>query len=257
MSEGTTRTGFRVRTALIGAMAVLTIAGFGMAADEVKAISPDDPAIKASRAMVTVTGCKGAQVSIEARERDLISLHNAQRRRIGAPQLCVEPALQRSAEAHARDMITREYFSHTSPEGKTSGDRAIAAGYTGEGMGENIASTAAEDSPQEVFGLWMNSWSSIEGTIEPNATWHPIEGLDGFESDGRKAVIGSEDMAIEVDKTEEWGGQLYVILEVNGKIVDCASVATSELEEANISFDADDPEDYEESNMCKLNWAFG
>lgn len=97
---------------------------------------------------------------------------------------------------------------------------------------------------------------SFDGAIEPDAVWYPIEELDSFKSDGKKSVISSEDMVIEVDKSGEWDGQLVAALEVNGKVVACETVMNAELDDASISFDADNPEDYEESNICKITLGF-
>ncbi len=120
-------------------------------------MTPDDAEYKATRAAVAVAGCGGAQVTMEARERDVLNMHNARRREVGAPQLCVDPSLQKAADAHSRDMIARKYLSHTTPEGKTPTDRAMAAGYDGYGVGENLAGAPAEYTAQQVFGMWMNS----------------------------------------------------------------------------------------------------
>lgn len=59
------------------------------------------------------------------------------------------------ARAHAADMNARGYFSHTSPEGLGSGDRATAAGIPACGIGENIAS--GQTSFADVFAAWMAS----------------------------------------------------------------------------------------------------
>ncbi|MBC8052675.1 MAG: CAP domain-containing protein [Sphingobacteriaceae bacterium] len=46
--------------------------------------------------------------------------------------------LAKAAEAHAKDMYTRKYFEHMSPEGTSALQRAIAAGYQGTTVLENI-----------------------------------------------------------------------------------------------------------------------
>lgn len=159
MGEGMTRKAGRSRRAtLSGVVVALVMSGFGAVnAGEALAMNPDDAEYKATRGMVAVTGCGGGQIQMEIRERDELNLHNARRREVGAPQLCVEPSLQRAAEAHAQDMIKRGYFSHTSLEGKTPMDRAKVAGYNGYGVGENLASTDSRRTAGELFSLWMNS----------------------------------------------------------------------------------------------------
>ena len=44
-----------------------------------------------------------------------------------------------AARAHSQDMIDRNFFDHTNPDGKNPRDRMVAAGYTPRWWGENIA----------------------------------------------------------------------------------------------------------------------
>lgn len=59
------------------------------------------------------------------------------------------------AAEHSGDMIERDFFSHTNPDGAGPGDRLDAAGVDYTGWGENIA--AGTGDPEHVLGLWMNS----------------------------------------------------------------------------------------------------
>jgi uncharacterized protein YkwD len=71
-----------------------------------------------------------------------------------------------AAAAHSLDMAQRNYFSHTSPEGKTLGDRALAVGYRFSGLGENIA--AGQPSVSAVMAGWLASdghCSNIMNTV--------------------------------------------------------------------------------------------
>ena len=54
---------------------------------------------------------------------------NAARRAADRPALTPEPLLALAARRHARDMVRRGYFSHTTPGGRTMVDRLRAAGY--------------------------------------------------------------------------------------------------------------------------------
>lgn len=62
-----------------------------------------------------------------------------------------------AATAHSQDMAQRNYFSHTSPDGKTSGDRALLAGYRFSALGENIAAG------QRSVAVVMQGWIASEG----------------------------------------------------------------------------------------------
>jgi len=44
-----------------------------------------------------------------------------------------------AAEGHSQDMAAKNYFSHTSADGRTLGDRVNATGYSWSSLGENIA----------------------------------------------------------------------------------------------------------------------
>lgn len=60
-----------------------------------------------------------------------------------------------AAAGHSTDMASRNYFSHTSPEGLTLRDRLVAVGYEGMARAENIA--AGQASVAAVLSAWMAS----------------------------------------------------------------------------------------------------
>ncbi|NCD72052.1 CAP domain-containing protein [Mucilaginibacter agri] len=77
-----------------------------------------------------------------------------------APPLTWNANLEAAAIAHAQDMNNRNYFSHTSKDGRTSEDRIVAAGYSMIGyrslaVGENIA--FGQTSIAEVSDGWFKS----------------------------------------------------------------------------------------------------
>lgn len=87
------------------------------------------------------------------------------------------------------------------------------------------------------------------GMIESKPHVYPIE-LDGFESDENDFFLGTGDVEVEAAKTERWEGDLLVLLEVNGEVVECAN-------NDYVSFDADDRQQYDGDFGCKLNlWFF-
>ena len=47
--------------------------------------------------------------------------------------------LQQAATGHSQDMASRNYFSHTSQDGRSMADRINATGYAWASIGENIA----------------------------------------------------------------------------------------------------------------------
>ncbi len=75
----------------------------------------------------------------------------------GVPALVWNDALFTAATAHSQDMAQRNYFSHTSPDGKTVADRAQTAGYRFTALGENIAAG------QLGIAAVMQGWLASEG----------------------------------------------------------------------------------------------
>ena len=72
-------------------------------------------------------------------EQGVLDFVNSERKASGCPALTVSPALQIAARRQSEGMATRDYFSHTDPDGNDPTDRAEAAGYSGTLIGENIA----------------------------------------------------------------------------------------------------------------------
>lgn len=85
---------------------------------------------------------------------EVTRLTNVERAKAGCGALRTEAKLAAAALAHSRDMVARNYFSHTSPDGKGPGARATAAGYA-NWSGENIAK--GYPSAAAVVKGWMNS----------------------------------------------------------------------------------------------------
>ena len=85
---------------------------------------------------------------------EVIRLTNVERAKAGCVALRFDARLTAAAQAHSEDMVNRNYFSHTSPDGRGPGDRAAAAGYP-NWSGENIA--GGYPTPAAVVQGWMNS----------------------------------------------------------------------------------------------------
>lgn len=118
---------------------------------------------------VTVRGCTGANVVLEAREKRMLDKHNQVRSNRGLGRLCVHPALQRAAEKHSRDMIDRDYFSHnTKGSGTTFGQRIKREGYRYRKAAENIAGgSGSYGTPNHRFDAWMNSSGHRGNILDP------------------------------------------------------------------------------------------
>jgi uncharacterized protein YkwD len=63
--------------------------------------------------------------------------------------------LAAAALTHSKDMNANNYFSHTSLNGNSPGDRITTTGYKWSAYGENIA--AGQPTEQAVFDAWITS----------------------------------------------------------------------------------------------------
>ena len=75
-----------------------------------------------------------------------------------------------AAMGHAKDMYNRNYFSHTSLDGRTTENRIMAAGYVYKGyksyaIGENIAE--GQQSIAEVMHGWFKSEGHCRNLMNP------------------------------------------------------------------------------------------
>ncbi|WP_082869759.1 CAP domain-containing protein [Deinococcus puniceus] len=72
-----------------------------------------------------------------------------------AAPLTANAQLGQAAQGHAADMAAKNYFSHTSQDGRTMAQRVSATGYAWRSIGENIA--AGQTTPEAVVDGWLKS----------------------------------------------------------------------------------------------------
>ncbi|WP_338923165.1 CAP domain-containing protein [Pseudomonas silesiensis] len=73
--------------------------------------------------------------------------------------------LATAAETHSRSMANNNYFDHKDRDGRTPGDRAELAGYSGQQIGENIA--AGQDTVRRVVDGWVSSPGHCANLMNP------------------------------------------------------------------------------------------
>jgi uncharacterized protein YkwD len=86
---------------------------------------------------------------------EVVSLTNARRAAAGCRPVASQPQLTRAAQLHADDMAAHDYFAHISQDGRAPWDRARQQGFTGRGIGENIA--RGYPTARAVVDAWMGS----------------------------------------------------------------------------------------------------
>ena len=154
----------RAQTVLIGlVMAALSIFDLSCYAPR-SAGRPDGPLMHRPKPVLRAN----------ALERRIYTLINRERGKHGLSQLIGDDVLARIARGHSKDMATRRYFSHDSPEGHDFSFRYRQDGYTCSlrigntvHMGaENIFLNVRFNSVTTVNGKAFYDWNSEEQVAE-------------------------------------------------------------------------------------------
>jgi len=95
----------------------------------------------------------------------VIALTNTQRANYDVGQLTENTLLDRAAQAKAQDMASKNYFSHTSPDGTTPWEFITQAGYQYQYAGENLAVRFVNS--QDVVNAWMASPTHRANIVKP------------------------------------------------------------------------------------------
>ncbi|GHI09995.1 stress protein [Streptomyces cellostaticus] len=117
---------------------------------------------------------------------EVVALTNAERARAGLSALAADPPLATAAQAHCADMVARDFYAHTCPDGTQPWDRAAAAGSRRSTIGENIA--CGQRSPAEVVEGWMNSPGHRANILTPEFTHIGV----GFTGGGRAGTYWAQ-----------------------------------------------------------------
>ncbi len=119
-----------------------------------------------TRAPARTTGPTDREVA------SFVKLMNAHRRSLGLSALIWDSRAAAVAKAHSRDMLHRNYFSHTTPEGRTTWDRLAARGVTYSRAGENIA--WGQTTGRAVLEAWLDSPGHRENIERDSYTHHGV-----------------------------------------------------------------------------------
>lgn len=117
---------------------------------------------------------------------EVLTLTNAERTRAGLRPFAPDTHLTGGAQAHCGDMIARDFYAHTSPDGREPWDRARAAGSAHRAIGENIA--CGQRAPAEVVQGWMNSPGHRANILKPDFTHLGV----GFAGGGRAGTYWTQ-----------------------------------------------------------------
>jgi uncharacterized protein YkwD len=109
------------------------------------------------------------------------------------PPLRTSPLLEDSAQAHGRDMLERDYFSHTAPDGGTPAGRIGRTGYLRGArswlIGENLAWLSMRPYPaRATVRMWMDSRAHRAVMLDPRFREMGIAVLSGAPTYRRAAL---------------------------------------------------------------------
>lgn len=128
---------------------------------------------------------KATDISI----RSLLENTNKQRVLDNEASLNLSPQLADAAAAKAQDMVSRNYWSHSTPDNRTPWTFIDATGYNYQKAGENLAYGFA-DSSSTIAG-WMNSAAHRANIL--NAAYKEvgfgIASSDNFKGTGPETVV--------------------------------------------------------------------
>jgi len=113
-----------------------------------------------------------AQVSKATVKRATLCLLNKRRKAHGRRALKTNKRLAKAARKHARDMVERDYFSHTAPGGVSFVDRIMRQDYVDPGqgwtLGENLAWGSYQlATPKSIVRSWMRSPGHRANILNP------------------------------------------------------------------------------------------
>lgn len=97
----------------------------------------------------------------------ILGLINQARSENGLNTLVYNSSLNSAAKTKSQDMLDKNYFSHTSPDGLSDFDFLKAAGYPFRFAGSNIANGSFSEA--SVFSAWMNSSGHRANILNSNA----------------------------------------------------------------------------------------
>lgn len=144
------------------------------------------PIAKQSLTFLTVKPQERGSISLEftqsnlsidfVSEQKMLELVNQERLKFGSPSLVWDESLTKVGRNHSRDMFTKGYFSHYSPEGQDVGDRLDEAGINYSLAGENLA--LAPNITRAHLGL-INSEGHRRNILDPAFRKIGIGAIDG------------------------------------------------------------------------------
>lgn len=147
------------------AIGLVAVVGFALAQHDRR-----DEAVAKSSPCGPAVGEQPGKLGLRRTRGLILCLLNVERARAGLVPLRRNAQLELASQRHSRDMATRKFFEHSSPEGIDPQQRMLAAGYRSDNAssGENIAwGTGPKATPAAIVDLWMHSPPHREDILRP------------------------------------------------------------------------------------------
>jgi len=148
-------------------ISILTIAALAWSGSGSRAIAAIPVASKPvpTVSAVKVAAAMPGNLTPSNFQQDILNLVNAERKKAGLQPLKLNSQLAQAAQNHTNDMVSKGYFSHTSPSGGKMVMRVKATGYAYTSIGENIA--AGNATAAGTMTQWMNSSGHRANILNP------------------------------------------------------------------------------------------
>ncbi|MFH0854666.1 MAG: CAP domain-containing protein [bacterium] len=117
----------------------------------------------------------------------IIKLTNDERKSQNLMLLEQNPILDQVAQNKAKDIMEKQYFAHTNPEGKLFYEWVDESGYNYAYTGENLAIDFEES--EDVIAAWMASPKHRENILNENYNEIGMSVLDGIFENHHSAII--------------------------------------------------------------------
>lgn len=155
--------------------------------DIYKANTASTAAVKTSKEVPARTVLSSSPVNFSSLEAQILSLINSTRASHGLSTLSPNQMLTDLARMRSSDMVSRNYFSHHSPDGRNIKHLFADYGITYSNFGENLgnASPASYGSPEAFLNAWMNSSSHRANMLKSN---YSLIGVGVIDGGGRRVV---------------------------------------------------------------------
>lgn len=134
---------------------------------------------------------------------------NPVRESYGFSDLKPNEKLNKAAQLKAEDMITRNYFSHTGPEGKTPWVWLDQVNYKYAAAGENLAVDVSD--PKVLINAWLASPSHAKNVLNTNFTDIGI-GIAKGKINDRKTIVVVMFLAKEKEIPKETPAEKPVVI---------------------------------------------